>query len=390
MVIEDSESAVADTNGISGWKNRELDLSYDSQLISFAMLVKGNAVDLSVLMINTQGDGLASIVLDEWIGFMWECISRFLMIIALLAMTCSCLPMETTATASADEISVAFWNVENLFDQYDDPMLDAEDILSRSEVQKKLANDARVIEYLDADIVGLMEVENHQILRELVSRHLAKKGYYYFVVLEGKDTRGIDVGVIAKRPFLVRSFAIPGFPRGIMAARFTNEGEPFYVVINHWKSRRNGGEESRIKAAQTLAQIVTREIRNYEGKNVPVICGGDFNDNDEDRSLKILEDEAGLINPLKSLDPEKRWTLGHFDSDRGEMELVSFDHLLINQPAFKSSTMRFQSAEVVRPSFMLNRRTINGKRYELPLDDYKDRIGFSDHFPVKGRFVLGD
>ena len=287
----------------------------------------------------------------------------------------------------ADELTICFWNVENMFDEYDDPQLDSEDILTKDQVNKKLANDAKVILALDPDIIGLMEVENHQILRELVSRHLFSKGYHYFLVLEGRDPRGIDVGIISKQPFLARSYAIPNFSRGIMGARFTHRGEPFYVMINHWKSQRDGGDDVRMRSAETLLQIVNKEIPAYEGREVPIIIGGDLNDDHGSASIRTLS-QGGLINTLETTTPKARYTHGYYNSESGEMELLGYDHIFVNRLASKNALMTWKTSQVERPSFMLNDRVVRGKHYELPLDDYKDRIGFSDHFPVMATFEI--
>lgn len=274
-----------------------------------------------------------------------------------------------------------------MFDEYDDPQLDAEDILTSSVVRKKLANDAQIIRTLDADIVGLMEVENHQILRELCNGYLRQQKYYYFMLLEGKDPRGIDVALISKKPFLARSFAIPGFSRGILAARFSHKGQPYYVIVNHWKSRRDGGADQRIAAAKTLGQIVKTEIPNYEGKGVPVIIGGDLNDTDGDHSVKLLG-EYGLRNSFRAVPKANRWTLGFYNRNTRDMELYGLDHILINQQAQSGPLLKWKSSAVVRPLKMINDRVINGKSIPMPLDDYKSRIGYSDHFPVMATFEL--
>lgn len=299
----------------------------------------------------------------------------------LLLIGCSVLVQPTPAQPKGKELKVAFWNVENLFDTYDDPQLSAEDILSSKQLSSKLEKDAEIIKSLDADIIGLCEVENHQVLRELVKRHLAKLGYYYFILLEGRDTRGIDTAIISKRPFLARSFALPNFPRGVLAARFSIDGKPLYVLVNHWKSRRQGGEDVRIKSAKTLLQIVKQEIKYYEGMDVPVIAGGDLNDTDDNTSLKLLTD-GGMVNLLKDLSPKERWTIGYYDNKADRMELLGFDHVLANKNLIDSKKFKVKNAKVVRPSKMVRDRVIRGKHYDLPLDDYKDRIGYSDHFPV--------
>jgi predicted extracellular nuclease len=298
----------------------------------------------------------------------------------------------TLEQSQAEELNVMFWNVENLLDQHDDPLLDADEPINPANVKKKLDNIGKVIANVDADIVGLCEVENHNLLRDLVANHLIQKGYKYFVLLEGKDIRGIDCAIVSKEPFLSRSFAIPNFPRGVLAGRFMIKGQPMYVLVNHWKSRRdssgNGGddEKQRITAAETLLAIVKREIPKYEGKEVPVIMGGDFNDTDNNKSAQVLK-EGGLFNTLEPLSGADRWTHAYVNPE-GDVELLGIDHIWCNQQLQKSGGIAWQQSKVMRPNMMVNERVIKGKKYDMPLDDYKDRIGFSDHFPVRATIMI--
>ncbi len=287
----------------------------------------------------------------------------------------------------AEELTIAFWNVENLFDEYRNALTKDEQILRSDQVSLKLKNDARVINQLDADILGLAEVENLDLLRRLVDRHLSQRGYRHLVLIEGKDSRGIDVALLSRHPFLATMIEIPGFSRDILAARFSFKGEPFYVIVNHWKSRLQGGEQVRLRSAKTAAEYLENSIKRYEGKSVPVVLMGDFNDTPANKSLKYLE-QQGLINTMLSIPREKRWTLGHYNRDSKKMELLCFDQILINPIAKSAVGIHWKKTSVVRPGYMINRRKISGINYDLPLDDYKDRIGYSDHFPVIATFEL--
>ncbi|MEZ6052510.1 MAG: hypothetical protein R3C02_14170 [Planctomycetaceae bacterium] len=149
-------------------------------------------------------------------------------------------PFATCKLSQAEELRIAFWNVENLFDQYVDKRVPTSDVFLPEHVQEKLEKDATIIRQLDADIVGLMEVENRGLLRELCEKHLADMGYRYFELSEETDDRGIDVAIISRRPFLSYSFEVPDFYRGVLVSRFSFDGEPLYVIVNHWKSRFEG------------------------------------------------------------------------------------------------------------------------------------------------------
>ena len=79
-----------------------------------------------------------------------------------------------TTDVSGETIKIAFWNVENLFDMVDDPHTSDNEfaIGGRKNVTEeiydlKLKNMAEVIDALEADILGLCEIENRFVLEEL-------------------------------------------------------------------------------------------------------------------------------------------------------------------------------------------------------------------------------
>lgn len=301
-----------------------------------------------------------------------------------------CLLSGSSGPVMAEELKIGFWNVENLLDEYDDPLLPYDEKFSSNAVRERLGKDAEVIRNLNVDILGLSEVENLPLLKRLVSGYLKNEGYNTVVLIEGADPRGIDVALLSRIPCLVQAVEIEGLPRDILVARFQMKGQVFYVLVNHWKSRLNGeGEDVRLNGAKAAAQFATREIIALEGRKVPVVVVGDFNDEPEDVSLKHLE-QQGLVNTMLSMPKDKRWTLGYYNRDASRMDLLCFDQILISpdlkQPA---SRLRWKKTEVRRPTFMINsRRSFNGVNVPLPLDDYQDRIGYSDHFPVVATFEL--
>ncbi len=284
------------------------------------------------------------------------------------------------------ELTVACWNTENLFDTRRDTDVNGEPVPSEVELQKKMAKLAEVIKHLKADLVGLIEVENQGVLRRLVREHLKDDGYSHFMLVDDTDPRGIDVAMIAKRPFTAYSFEIPGHTRGILACRFTMAGEPFYVLVNHWKSRIGGGEELRMACARRTVELVRDVLPQYEGRPVPTLITGDFNDDDGDASVQSLE-QGGLTNTLKSLAPAQRWTYPWWDSANKKVHYHAFDHIFANAAMLDGSGVDLMpgSAQVVRPSFMLRKRTLNGVAYDWLDDSYGNHVGYSDHLPVVAR-----
>ena len=78
------------------------------------------------------------------------------------------------ATLSGQSLRVGFWNVENLFDLKDDPTTRDEEFalggkknVTQDIYDLKLKNCAAVLADLNADVLGLCEVENYFVLDEL-------------------------------------------------------------------------------------------------------------------------------------------------------------------------------------------------------------------------------
>ena len=282
----------------------------------------------------------------------------------------------------AEDITVAFWNVENLFDNRMDRRSSREDLFTPSELREKLRKDGEILKELNADIVGLMEVENRGILQQLNKEELSELGYHYVALMDESDERGIDVALLSRFPVLCQSVPVPGFYRGLLVARVVVSGRPLYVVVNHWKSRYGGGEGQRMACSQTLIQLVSQTIPEMEGTHdVFIIAGGDFNDNDTDESVVHLE-EQGLTNHLKHLPLDQRWTLPYDNREEFRVEFDSFDHIFTNQANEAATGIQLLSATVVRPERMLTTRRLYGKDYLWPDDDQIGHIGYSDHFPV--------
>jgi endonuclease/exonuclease/phosphatase family metal-dependent hydrolase len=296
----------------------------------------------------------------------------------------------SSSISKADDVVVGFWNVENLFDTFGDEAHPKAPTIPKEEHATRLANRARVIKDLNADILGVCEVENRRVLRDLVNEPTIKNmGYNYFAVLDETDDRGMDVGLISKRPFLTQSFTVPGFYRGILVCRFNIEGEPLYVIVNHWKSRAGAGKVAtnpmRMECAKRVVELVQQVIPAMEGGKKPAIVAlGDLNDEDDDASVMHLE-KSGMINLFRSVPHPKRWSLAYDNRDEKKVEQNHFDHLFISPELQSNSVLRVVdgSTEVVRKDYHIRRRRLFGEFVDWPADDYGKVIGYSDHFPVR-------
>ena len=99
---------------------------------------------------------------------------------------------------------VVSWNIENQFDTHHDSLKNDHEFLpdamrhwNYSRYKKKLVDVARVItaigEWSPPALVGLCEVENDTVLRDLTRRSPLKELSYRYVMTHSPDLRGIDV-----------------------------------------------------------------------------------------------------------------------------------------------------------------------------------------------------
>ncbi|MBN2554556.1 MAG: lamin tail domain-containing protein [Anaerolineales bacterium] len=155
--------------------------------------------------------------------------------------------------APADNgFSLMTWNVENLFDILN-PHPSSPVIPTAGEYQLDLTKIANTILSAGAPtIIALQEVENLAILQDLAEHELLSDYNYQAYLLEGTDSRGIDVGYLVRGDrvsvTLVEQRDAPGEmfsrpPLLLQATITTSNGEvEIYLLNNHFLSL-SAGEE---------------------------------------------------------------------------------------------------------------------------------------------------
>ena len=301
--------------------------------------------------------------------------------------------------------TVAFYNIENLFDIYDDAFTRDDDFIPTSEKRwtiKRYKNKLRKIGYAISNIgrketnshpaiIGLAEVENEAVLKDLIgSKHL-KEYPYQFVHYDSKDERGIDVALIYdSKKFevlhseiftftLTNEEGLPDYTRDILLVTGLFLKEPIHFIVNHWPSRRSGNietEHKRLTASNQVEQIIKNLQAQYT--NPKIVIMGDFNDDPFSNSIKQLVNNIGLFNPMDTLLSIDRGTTSH------NFEWNLFDQIIITHNFFerKSNTLRFVNAEIYDADFL---KQYDGKYKGTPYRTYVGTTykgGYSDHFPV--------
>lgn len=108
---------------------------------------------------------------------------------------------KTAKPRPSGSVRLATYNVENLFDDVDDPALTGkyeDKDLAKPELELRGA--AAAIRALDADVLAVEEVESIDALRWFRDHWLKDLGYEYIASVDAGDERGIEQGVLSRFP----------------------------------------------------------------------------------------------------------------------------------------------------------------------------------------------
>ncbi|MFJ3333183.1 endonuclease/exonuclease/phosphatase family protein [Streptomyces sp. NPDC086766] len=198
-------------------------------------------------------------------------------------------------------------------------------------------NTGRVIAEIDADVLLTVEVEDRLTLdrfnTQVLSGVLGRRAYPFNMLIDGNDSRGIDVGILSRHPIRsVRSHIFdtsPEHPGGPVFSRDCPEfeieldGTPLWVLGNHFKSK--AGDDPELRLAQ--AEQVVRIYRAAAERSPNVLVAGDLNDFLDSPPIRTLTD-AGLRDAMSH--PAYRGDPGTHGS--GTRPSDKLDYLLFPPP----------------------------------------------------------
>ena len=321
-----------------------------------------------------------------------------------------------TVVAQDKPYMVAFYNLENLFDIYDDPETHDEEFTpdgikqwNETKYQKKLTNMERVLFDMAAIqkdypiVIGVSEIENRSVLEDLISQPKLKGANYRICHYDSPDARGVDVAFLYRADVFKLEGSdniklvveeLPDFrTRDFVVMWGTIEGEPFYFLVSHWPSRLGGKEASQFKRDACAKQI--REIKDKllaENPNTKVIVMGDFNDDATDASLvKVMgakgkvKDlaEGDFFNPFFQMLRAGHGTLAYQDMWNLFDNICVTENLVNDEPGkLKLIKGKKFYGNIFRRPYMLQQE---GQYKDYPLRTFVTnnfQNGFSDHFPV--------
>lgn len=339
----------------------------------------------------------------------------------ILLFTLSTITNSKLSAQNHDSLLIAFWNLENLFDTKDDPDKNDEQYLPDGDrewtderLDQKLFKLARVIRsmnnYYGADILGVCEVENQSVLEELTSKFLSDINYK-IAYLESPDNRGIDNGLIYNADkFFVLSVSgdtvhlADNWPtRLILKVKLlTKWNDTLSVYVNHWPSRSRGrelSEPNRISAASTVRKSVDKEFINNPNARIVII--GDFNDEPSNislintlRALALDCNSSESISAVMSSDLYNIAYSAYEDSlgtylYKGDWNML--DQIIVSGDLIINPELNYicNSFEIYKPRYLVT-QSGNYKGAAFPTyGGYNYLGGYSDHFPVFAKFIVG-
>lgn len=336
----------------------------------------------------------------------------------VLTAVCLCLCSFFAHAKNYQVASIAFYNVENLFDTLDDPYKNDDDFLPKGSYnytprvyQKKLQNIARVISGLASDkeskyqipggpaIIGLAEIENASVVYDLTQQPALKDRNYRILHFESPDQRGIDVGMIYRPDMFTvlgaRSLYVDitndkskSRTRDILYASGILAGDTIHILVGHWPSR-SGGEAASMWKRERAARVCRNVIDSLQkiDPEVKVVVMGDLNDDPVSPSVARTLGAIGDIDKVKPTSMYNPWTafykkgigtLGYNDSwNLFDQIIVSGGWITGNSKGWK-----YHKAEIYSRQFLVSQF---GKYKGYPHRSFsgsKWMDGYSDHFPT--------
>lgn len=263
------------------------------------------------------------------------------LMLAAFSSFAACAPQVPATKPETTSVTVMTFNVQNLFDNLDDPGKDDKAYLPLEAKQNESHiaacneievdswrdeclhldwSDAAIDHKLDvlaatirqvndgagADIITLQEVENALILDRLRTEKLDDLGYRPAILVEGTDVRGIDVAILSKLPLaadpILSPLILPEFPdregdtRGVLQASFTlPDGSTLTAFSVHFPAPFHP-TLMRIAAYKHLASLLVELPDDHHA-----FAAGDFNTTSKE------DEREGLLDAYA----RPHWTIAH-------------------------------------------------------------------------------
>ena len=319
---------------------------------------------------------------------------------------------QESQAAASERFRVMFYNVENLFDPWDDSLTRDEEFTPEGErywtnykFYDKLNKVYKVImavgRWEPPAVIGLCEVENRFVLEKLISETPLKGFGYRIVHHESPDRRGIDVALLYREelfePLYDEAIRVR-FPddtayhtRDILYVKgLIDHREMIHFFVNHWPSR-YGGYLATVNRRNTAASILKHHTDSLleMNPNSAVVMMGDFNDGPRDESFSgVLQ----AVAPSDEIELKTYYNLMLTDQDDWSYGTLKyrenwdvFDQVVVSGSLLNHDGLDvfLDKAFIFHESFLLedDERYLGIKPFRT-FTGFRYNGGFSDHLPV--------
>ena len=324
---------------------------------------------------------------------------------------------------------IGFYNLENLFDVYNDPVKNDEEFLpegknkwTEAKYQKKLQNMAKVIKAMKEEngvwhaLLGVSEIENRLVLEDLVWEEQIREANYQIIHYDGPDRRGVDVALLYKPeiftfiesesiPFTFEGSSIEWIQskeerdyfrtRDILMVHGTIDGEHFAIYVAHLPSRsggKKGGNQLRDRGGEIMYNHAMEMQKKYPG--IKIVCMGDMNDNPTDPSMAEYLHGKEFISDVTDADffsPFTSMLKAGFGSLAYQGVWSIYDLLLVNNALAHPQEGTFGLRQLHKKGYygrIFNAKFLtnqSGQYKGTPFRTFSNGAfigGYSDHYPT--------
>lgn len=304
---------------------------------------------------------------------------------------------------------VMFYNVENLFDTFNDPLTLDDEFTpmgskhwTKARYIAKLKKLAEVVDSLGKGkwplVIGLAEVENRQVLEDLTDKTILADGHYGIVHQDSPDSRGIDVALLYRKEqlkILSTEFLRLPFPedttirtRDILYAKSLIESDTLHFFVCHFPSMVGGEKQSEWRRVRA-ATILRRKVDSLFQMNLSagIVIMGDMNGKAGTPAQRTL----GAKDPAKKVRTGELYNTGYYllkknyGSYRYKGRWQTIDHIIVSGGLIgkKTGGSVIPRLTVYSAPFLLEEdKTYFGFK---PCPTYRGPRyigGYSDHLPV--------
>lgn len=308
--------------------------------------------------------------------------------------------------------TIAFYNVENFYVGFDDKnsinkntyTFSGKRSWTRTRYINKLHRITKTLGLIGREetnnsptIIGLCEIENNKVIKDLLDCFPNGENYKY-IHQDSLDERGIDTAFLYNKKFfslidndfiripVFNSEGIHEYTRDIIYVHGKLSKIPIYFFVLHLPSKRDQDKNKlkRIYILHKLREKIDLIYKNDSKANIVIM--GDFNDNPEasyiyrELKCKKIIDKLSFddfFNPFVNLYTNNKFSVVY----KGKGML--FDQIIFSQSFFLNKTNgKYINSNVFNAPFL---QDTERKKTGIPFRTYSGSRylgGYSDHFPV--------